>query len=73
MSNRKQQPPPQQPPKKPILLDATITFHGPKGSDITVQWSAANGDVTHNGNLIHNTNDLALLHTIAKGILAARE
>lgn len=70
--SKRHQPPPQQPPKKPILLDATITFHGPKGADIVLKWSAANGDVTHNGGLVHNSNDLALLHTIAKGILAAK-
>jgi hypothetical protein len=57
---------------KPIILDATIAFHTRKG-DIALDWSATNGDVTHNGALIHNTNDLALLHTIAKGILATKD
>lgn len=72
MSNREQPIP--QPPQKPTLLNATITFHAPKGDAVVVlNWDATNGDVTHNGNLIHNTNDLGLLHTIAKGILAAKE
>lgn len=59
------------PPKKPVLMDATVTFHSTKG-DIAFKWSAENGDVTHNGALVHNSNDIALLHTIAKGMLAAK-
>ena len=60
------------PRAKPVLLDATITFHG-KNGDVTLNWNATNGDVTTvDGGLVHNTNDLALLHTIAKGILAAK-
>jgi hypothetical protein len=68
--SKRQQPIPQK-AQPPVLMDATVTFHTPKG-DIALNWSAANGDVTHNGALIHNTNDLALLHTIAKGMLAAK-
>lgn len=52
------------------LMNATVTFHSPKG-DVALEWSAADGDVSHNGSVVHNTNDLALLHTIAKGISAA--
>lgn len=68
MSKRHQQPP--QPPK-PILLNATVTFHTPKG-DIVFTWDAENGNCTHNGEFVHNTNDIAVLHTIAKGILATK-
>jgi hypothetical protein len=74
MSNRKrdQQPIPQ-PPRKPTLLDALITFQPAAGGDtVCLHWSAANGDITCNGQLVHNTNDLALLHTVAKGILASK-
>lgn len=72
MSNRNKQPPPPQPAqRKPILLNATVTFDTPKGA-ITFQWNAENGDCTHNGEMVHNTNDLAVLHTIAKGMLAAK-
>jgi hypothetical protein len=73
VSNRKRDDIPQQPPKpqKPVLLNAIIAFDTPKG-DIAMTWNASNGDVTINGNLVHNTNDLAVLHTIAKGLLAAK-
>jgi hypothetical protein len=68
--NRDQQPIPQ-PPRKPVMLNASVIFHTSKG-DIALDWDATTGDVTHAGDLVHNTNDLGLLHTVAKGILAAK-
>jgi hypothetical protein len=66
MSNRRREPIPQ-PPRKPTLLNATITFHAPQG-DVVMTWDAANGDVTYDGEGIGNTNNLAELHSVAKGI-----
>jgi hypothetical protein len=70
MSNRKQPIP--QPARPPTLLNATVIFHAPRG-DIAILWNAANGDVSYAGEVIHNTNDLAVLHTMAKGIAVTRK
>jgi hypothetical protein len=74
MSNRQrhQQPIPERPARKPTLLNATVTFHAPQG-DIAITWDAANGDVSYAGEVIHNTNDLGVLHTVAKGIAVTRK
>ena len=72
MSNRKRDDIPQQ-PRKQVLLNATITFHAPTGDKtVVMDWNATTGDVTCNGALVHNTNDMGLLHTVAKGIMAAQ-
>lgn len=73
MSNRRnRQGPPEQPPQKVPLYNATVVFHAPNG-DIALDWNATNGNVTVNGQLVHNTNDLAVLHTMAKGMSAAKQ
>lgn len=64
---RPQGPPPQQQPQ----YNATIVFHTPSG-EVNFEWNAVDGAVTINGLLVHTTNDIAVLHTMAKGMAAAR-
>ena len=55
-----------------MFLDAVIQFKAPNGGWVTFDWDAVAGHITMNGKLIHNTNDIAQLHLMAKAILASQ-
>ncbi len=60
-------------PAKQLLIDAVITFRTADGREVAFDWDAQDGNVSCGGVLVHNTNDIGTLHTIAKGILAVQK